>query len=78
MEPVEASSEYTKPKRLYKQLYLQVLTAIVIGVMLGYFFPSVGISLFHPGTGINADAATLDSYDHREKDDFEEPRHATG
>src|SRR5712664_1229650 len=30
------------PKPLYKSLYAQVITAIVIGVLLGYFDPSLG------------------------------------
>jgi aerobic C4-dicarboxylate transport protein len=31
-----------KPKRLYQHLYVQVLTAIVIGMLLGYFNPKLG------------------------------------
>jgi aerobic C4-dicarboxylate transport protein len=31
-----------KPKKLYQHLYVQVLTAIVIGVLLGYFNPKLG------------------------------------
>ena len=27
------------PKPLYKSLYFQVMTAIVIGVLLGHFYP---------------------------------------
>ena len=37
------AGEHSKP--LYKQLYFQVLTAIVIGVLLGYFFPAIGASM---------------------------------
>jgi len=37
------SNEHSKP--WYRQLYFQVLTAIVIGVLVGFFFPSVGASL---------------------------------
>ena len=29
-------------KPLYKVLYVQVLAAIVIGVLLGFFFPDIG------------------------------------
>jgi aerobic C4-dicarboxylate transport protein len=32
-------------KPLYKSLYVQVLTAIVIGVLLGYFYPSLGAEM---------------------------------
>src|SRR5256886_1231632 len=37
------SNEHSKP--WYRQLYFQGLTAIVIGVLVGFFFPSVGASL---------------------------------
>ena len=32
-------------KPLYKVLYVQVLAAIVIGVLLGFFFPDIGASM---------------------------------
>ena len=32
----------TVRKPLYKSLYVQVVTAIIIGVLLGHFFPSTG------------------------------------
>ncbi len=35
----------------YKSLYLQVITAIVIGVLLGHFYPSVGESMKPLGDG---------------------------
>ncbi len=34
-----------KPKRLYKSLYFQVICAIMIGVLLGYFFPDIGAQM---------------------------------
>jgi aerobic C4-dicarboxylate transport protein len=34
-----------KPKRLYKSLYFQVICAIVIGILLGYFYPELGASM---------------------------------
>ena len=40
----------TKPP-LYKSLYLQVITAVVLGVLLGYFYPSVGESMKPLGDG---------------------------
>ncbi|SNS72093.1 aerobic C4-dicarboxylate transport protein [Noviherbaspirillum humi] len=36
---------------LYKSLYLQVLTAIVIGVLLGYFYPALGAEMKPLGDG---------------------------
>ena len=38
-------------KRFYQSLYLQVLTAIVIGVMLGHFFPHTGEAMKPLGDG---------------------------
>ncbi len=38
-------------KPLYKSLYLQVITAIVIGVLLGHFFPSTGEAMKPLGDG---------------------------
>ena len=35
-------------KPLYKVLYVQVLAAIVIGVLLGFFFPDIGASMQSP------------------------------
>src|ERR671937_700179 len=40
---MHASSEHSKP--WYRQLYFQVITAIILGVLLGHFFPSIGASL---------------------------------
>src|SRR5450755_2816536 len=58
-------------KPLYKSLYFQVITAIVIGVLLGHFWPQTGeamkplgdgfIKLIQPGAGMNIDASTLDT-----------------
>jgi aerobic C4-dicarboxylate transport protein len=36
---------------IYKSLYVQVLTAIVIGVLLGYFYPSLGTDMKPLGDG---------------------------
>jgi len=38
-------------KPLYKSLYFQVIVAIVIGVLLGHFFPDVGASMKPLGDG---------------------------
>src|SRR5258707_12610102 len=39
------------PKPLYKSLYFQVITAIVIGVVLGHFAPATGEALKPLGDG---------------------------
>ncbi|MDB5946972.1 MAG: C4-dicarboxylate transporter, partial [Ramlibacter sp.] len=38
-------------KPLYKSLYLQVVTAIVIGVVLGHFWPQTGEAMKPLGDG---------------------------
>src|SRR5947208_15185791 len=38
-------------KPLYKSLYFQVIVAIVIGVLLGYFFPETGTAMKPLGDG---------------------------
>src|SRR5476649_121640 len=38
-------------KPLYKSLYVQVLTAIVIGVVLGHFWPETGAAMKPLGDG---------------------------
>jgi aerobic C4-dicarboxylate transport protein len=40
-----------RPKRFYEHLYAQVLTAIVLGAVIGHFWPSVGESLKPLGDG---------------------------
>jgi aerobic C4-dicarboxylate transport protein len=39
------------PKPLYRSLYFQVITAIVIGVLLGHFFPQTGEAMKPLGDG---------------------------
>src|ERR1035437_11104521 len=39
------------PKPLYKSLYFQVITAILIGVLLGHFYPSTGTAMKPLGDG---------------------------
>ena len=41
----------TAGKPLYKSLYLQVITAIVIGVVLGHFYPETGAAMKPLGDG---------------------------
>lgn len=46
------SSSQSAPKRpLYKSLYVQVLTAVAIGVLLGHFYPQVGADMKPLGDG---------------------------
>jgi len=40
-----------KTKRIYQHLYVQVLTAIAIGVILGNFFPETGVAMKPLGDG---------------------------
>jgi aerobic C4-dicarboxylate transport protein len=40
-----------KTKRFYQYLYVQVLTAIAIGVALGNFFPETGVAMKPFGDG---------------------------
>jgi aerobic C4-dicarboxylate transport protein len=40
-----------KPKHFYQSLYLQVITAIIVGVLLGYFYPHVGETMKPFGDG---------------------------
>lgn len=40
-----SSAEGAAPKPFYRQLYFQVLTAIVLGVTVGHFWPDIGASL---------------------------------
>ena len=38
-------------KPLYKSLYFQVIVAIIIGVLLGYFYPAIGEAMKPFGDG---------------------------
>ena len=38
-------------KPLYKSLYFQVVVAIVVGILLGYFFPETGAAMKPLGDG---------------------------
>ena len=40
-----ASSPATEHKKLYQHLYFQVLVAIIIGILVGHFYPSLGENL---------------------------------
>jgi len=41
----------TSRKPLYKSLYFQVISAIIIGILLGYFFPETGTAMKPLGDG---------------------------
>ncbi|OYU87177.1 MAG: hypothetical protein CFE45_24835, partial [Burkholderiales bacterium PBB5] len=47
--PVTAAP--TAPRRFYHSLYVQVITAIVIGVLLGHFWPETGTAMKPLGDG---------------------------
>ena len=47
--PVDQPS--AAPKPFYKSLYFQVITAIVLGVLLGHFYPDTGASMKPLGDG---------------------------
>lgn len=50
--PAGSSLPEASAKRpLYTQLYVQVLTAIVIGVLLGHFYPDIGVQMKPLGDG---------------------------
>src|SRR5258706_11373120 len=49
-EKMAAPTETTK-KPLYKSLYFQVIVAIVIGVLTGYFYPETGTAMKPLGDG---------------------------
>jgi aerobic C4-dicarboxylate transport protein len=43
--------ETDSPKKLHQHLYLQVLTAIFLGILLGYFFPEIAVPMKPLGDG---------------------------
>src|SRR5205814_9445824 len=47
----ESMAPRERSKPLYKSLYFQVLVAIVIGVLLGYFFPETAANMKPLGDG---------------------------
>ena len=49
MSPSTSPAAAKKP--LYRSLYLQVITAVIIGVLLGHFYPSVGETMKPLGDG---------------------------
>jgi aerobic C4-dicarboxylate transport protein len=51
MEATMAAGKGPVRKPFYRSLYVQVITAIVIGVLLGHFYPSVGESMKPLGDG---------------------------
>ena len=43
--PIDAAAAPSRMRRVYHHLYFQVLCAIAIGVLLGYFCPALGAQL---------------------------------
>ena len=48
---VPSTAPAPKPRRFYQSLYVQVITAIVIGVLLGHFWPATGEAMKPLGDG---------------------------
>jgi len=49
--PTAAAAAAKKKKPLYKSLYFQVIVAIILGVLLGHFFPETGAAMKPLGDG---------------------------
>ena len=49
--PNSSATPAPKPRRFYQSLYVQVITAIVIGVLLGHFWPATGEAMKPLGDG---------------------------
>jgi aerobic C4-dicarboxylate transport protein len=50
-DPSAAAAAAKKKKPLYKSLYFQVIVAIILGVLLGHFFPETGAAMKPLGDG---------------------------
>ncbi|SBT08934.1 C4-dicarboxylic acid, orotate and citrate transporter [Candidatus Accumulibacter aalborgensis] len=48
---VQTASTRPGHKKFYRSLYFQVITAIIIGILLGYFYPDVGAQMKPLGDG---------------------------
>ena len=48
---ISTSTAPAAPRRFYQSLYLQVITAIVLGVLLGHFWPATGEAMKPLGDG---------------------------
>src|SRR5664280_2903430 len=46
-----ATPELAQKRPIYKSLYAQVITAVIIGVLLGHFYPQIGASMKPLGDG---------------------------
>jgi aerobic C4-dicarboxylate transport protein len=51
MQARTTAATAARPKPLYSHLYVQVLTAIVLGILLGYFYPQLGEQMKPLGDG---------------------------
>src|SRR5262245_64875401 len=51
METARSTTAEIPHKPFYTHLYVQVLTAIVIGVLLGHFYPDIGEAMKPLGDG---------------------------
>lgn len=46
-----AASKKRPPKKIYQQLYIQVIFAIVVGIILGHYYPEIGTEMKPLGDG---------------------------
>ncbi len=51
MDATISQKEFSRPKKIYQYLYVQVIVAIVLGVTLGYIYPDLGKSMQPLGDG---------------------------
>ncbi len=51
MDATIRQREFSRPKKIYQYLYVQVIAAIVLGVTLGYIYPDLGKSMQPLGDG---------------------------
>lgn len=49
--PVPAPASPVAPRRWYKQLWIQVLVAMALGILLGHYYPSLGTAMQPLGDG---------------------------
>ena len=51
MKPFQSDGDTAMKKPFYKILYVQVLFAILLGVLLGVFYPKLGVDMKPLGDG---------------------------
>ena len=51
MKSQPAAAGHGKPKKLYQQLYVQVLFGVCLGIFVGHFWPEFGAAMKIPKIG---------------------------